>query len=143
MRTHSAKASEIQRDWFVIDADGLVLGRLATEVARILRGKHKPIFTPHLDTGDHVVIVNADRVRLTGKKEADKKYFTHTMYPGGVRWRSVAEVRETHPDHMVRHAVKGMLPKNTLGRAMLRKLKVYAGPEHPHVAQSPKPYSLS
>ena len=142
MRTHSAKASEIQRDWFVIDADGLVLGRLATEVARILRGKHKPIFTPHLDTGDHVVIVNADRVRLTGRKEEDKKYFSHTLYPGGVRWRSVSEVRATHPDHVVRHAVKGMLPKNSLGRTMLRKLKVYAGPEHPHVAQSPKPYSL-
>src|SRR5512145_1513285 len=102
MPTYTPKAGEITRAWHVVDADGLVLGRLATEVARILRGKHKPIFTPHLDTGDHVVIVNADRVRLTGKKEADKKYFTHTMYPGGVRWRSVAEVRETHPDHMVR-----------------------------------------
>lgn len=142
MRTQSAKASEIQRDWFVIDADGLVLGRLATEVARILRGKHKPIFTPHLDTGDHVVIVNADRVRLTGKKEENKRYFRHTMYPGGVRWRSVAEVRATHPDEVVRHAVKGMLPKNSLGRAMLKKLKVYGGPEHPHVAQAPKPYTL-
>ncbi len=142
MQTHAVRASEIERQWLVIDADGQVLGRLATEVARLLRGKHKAMYTPHLDTGDHVVVVNADKVRLTGKKEAKKQYFSHSMYPGGLRWRSLVEVRATHPDRVVRQAVKGMLPKNSLGRAMLRKLKVYEGPAHPHAAQAPKPYAL-
>ena len=143
MRTYTVKASEVRRDWHVVDADGQVLGRLATEVARLLRGKHKPIYTPHLDTGDHVVVINADKVRLTGKKEANKRYFSHSMYPGGLRWRSLVEVRATHPDRVVRLAVRGMLPKNTLGRAMIRKLKIYGGSEHPHAAQSPKPHPLA
>jgi large subunit ribosomal protein L13 len=143
MRTHAVRASEVRRDWYVIDADGVVLGRLATEVARILRGKHKPTYTPHLDTGDHVVVLNAEKVRLTGRKPVAKRYFSHSMYPGAVRWRSFEEVRAAHPDRIVRMAVKGMMPKNSLGRAMLRKLKVYGGPEHPHAAQAPKPLSLA
>lgn len=143
MRTYTVRAPEVRRDWIVIDADGVVLGRLATEVARILRGKHKPIYTPHLDTGDHVVVVNAEKVRLTGKKPENKRYFSHSMYPGGLRWRSIDEVRAAHPDRIVRLAVRGMMPKNTLGRAMLRKLKIYTGPEHPHVAQAPKPLTIA
>jgi large subunit ribosomal protein L13 len=142
MHTHAVRASEVRREWYVVNADGLVLGRLATEVARILRGKHKPIYSPHLDTGDHVIIINAEKIKLTGRKPEDKRYFSHSMYPGGVRWRSIREVQETHPDRVIRKAVKGMLPKNTLGRALIKKLKVYAGSEHPHAAQEPKELTL-
>jgi large subunit ribosomal protein L13 len=143
MQTYAVRASEVRREWYVVDAEGKVLGRLASEVARILRGKHKPIYSPHLDTGDHVIIVNADKVKLTGRKPEDKRYFSHSLYPGGVRWRSIREVQETHPDRVIRRAVKGMLPKNRLGRALLKKLRVYAGPEHPHSAQAPKSLALS
>lgn len=143
MQTHSVKRSEVRREWYVVDAKDQVLGRLATRVAQVLRGKHKPIYTPHLDTGDHVIVVNAARVRLTGRKPENKRYYSHSMYPGGLRWRSIREVRETHPDRVVRLAVRGMLPKNRLGRALIKKLKVYGGPEHPHQAQAPKPLPLT
>lgn len=143
MQTHSVKRSEVRREWYVVDAKDQVLGRLATRVAQVLRGKHKPIYTPHLDTGDHVIVVNADRVRLTGRKPENKRYYSHSMYPGGLRWRSIREVRATHPDRVVRLAVRGMLPKNRLGRALIKKLKVYGGPEHPHQAQAPKPLPLT
>jgi large subunit ribosomal protein L13 len=139
VRTYSPKASEIQRSWYVVDAEGMVLGRLATEVARILRGKHKPIFAPHLDTGDHVIIVNADKVVLTSGKAESKRIYRHSGYPGGIRSRSYAEQLARRPEEAVRKTIWGMLPKNRLGRQMLRKLKVYAGPTHPHAAQSPKP----
>jgi len=142
MQTHSVRASEVRREWYVIDAEGLVLGRLATEVARILRGKHKPIYTPHLDTGDHVIVVNAEKIRLTGRKEENKRYFSHSLYPGGVKWKSVRELKEKHPDRVVKKAIKGMLPKNRLGRALIKKLKVYGGADHPHVAQAPKTLTL-
>jgi large subunit ribosomal protein L13 len=142
MQTHAVRASEVRREWYVVDADGLVLGRLATEVARILRGKHKPIYSPHLDTGDHVIVINAEKVKLTGRKPESKRYFSHSLYPGGVRWRSIREVQETHPDRVITKAVRGMLPKNRLGRALIKKLKVYAGPEHPHNAQEPKALAL-
>ena len=142
MRTFTPKASEIQRAWHVVDADGLVLGRLATEVARVLRGKHKPTYTPHLDTGDHVVVINASRIVVTSDK-ADKKLLRrHTGYPGGVREERLVDVLEKRPEEVIRRAVKGMLPKNRLGRQMLRKLKVYAGPTHPHTAQRPQALEL-
>lgn len=142
MRTYSPKASEIQRRWYVVDAEGMVLGRMATEVARVLRGKHKPIFAPHIDTGDHVIIVNADKVVLSAGK-ADKKFvFRHSGYPGGIRSRTYAQLLQTRPEEAVRRTIRGMLPKNRLGRAQLRKLKVYAGPTHPHQAQAPEPLSL-
>jgi large subunit ribosomal protein L13 len=139
VRTYSPKASEIQRSWYVVDAEGMVLGRLATEVARILRGKHKPIFAPHLDTGDHVIIVNADKVVLTSGKAESKRIYRHSGYPGGIRSRSYAEQLARRPEEAVRKTIWGMLPKNRLGRQMLRKLKVYAGPTHPHSAQNPQP----
>ena len=142
MRTYSPKQSEIQRRWFVIDAEGLVLGRVATEAARILRGKHKPTFAPHLDTGDHVVIVNADKVVLTSDKADKKLVHRHTGYPGGLKTRTFAEAHAARPEESVRRAVKGMLPKNRLGRSMVRKLKVYAGPVHPHQAQQPQPLDV-
>jgi large subunit ribosomal protein L13 len=142
LRTFSPKVSEIQRAWYVVDADGLVLGRLASEVARILRGKHRPYFAPHVDTGDHVVIVNADKVVLTSGKAQDKMAYSHSGYPGGLRSTSYAELLERSPDEMVRRSIRGMLPKNTLGRAMLSKLNVYAGPDHPHAAQRPEPLEL-
>jgi large subunit ribosomal protein L13 len=136
--TYSPKPSEIERAWFEVDADGAVLGRLASEVAKVLRGKHKPIFAPHIDTGDHVIVVNAAKVRMTG--DTDKKMaYRHTGYPGGLRARSYRELLEKHPEETVRRAVKGMLPKGALGRSMIRKLKVYAGPAHPHSAQKPRP----
>jgi large subunit ribosomal protein L13 len=138
VRTYSPKASEIQRDWYVIDAEGLVLGRMATEVARILRGKHKPTFAPNLDTGDHVIIVNADKVVLTSAKAERKLVHRHTGYPGGLRTRTYADLLDRKPADAVRRTVWGMLPKNRLGRQMLRKLKVYAGPTHPHAAQQPR-----
>jgi len=138
VRTYSPKASEIQRDWYVIDADGLVLGRLCTEIARVLRGKHKPIFAPHLDTGDFVIVVNAGKIHVTGKKLDEKMVRWHTGYPGGLKERTLREQLERRPTEVIRKAVKGMLPKNKLASAQIRKLKIYAGPEHPHAAQSPK-----
>jgi large subunit ribosomal protein L13 len=137
MKTYTARAADIQRQWLVVDAEGKTLGRLATQIALVLRGKHRPTFTPHLDTGDHVVVVNAAKIALSGRKAEDKKYFRHTMYPGGATWTAIAEMQEKHPDRVVRLAVRGMLPKTRLGRAMLKKLKVYPGPEHPHTAQQP------
>jgi len=137
MRTYSPKASEIEREWFVVDAEGLVLGRMATEVARVLRGKHKPTFAPHLDTGDHVIIVNADKVVLSADKAANKQVYRHSGYPGGIRSRTYEDFLARQPTEAVRRTVRGMLPKNSLGRQQLRKLKVYAGPTHPHHAQQP------
>ena len=131
-----------QRRWYVIDAEGQVLGRMATEIARVLRGKHKPSFSPHVDGGDFVIVVNAKRVKLTGSKEADKRYYRHSGYPGGLRVRTLSEMREKKPEAVVRLAVKGMLPKNRLGKGQLGKLKVYAGPEHPHQAQLPMPLTV-
>ena len=138
MRTYTPTADEITRDWYVVDADGLVLGRLATEVARILRGKHKPTFTPNLDTGDHVIIINADKVVLTAGKAERKDVHRHTGYPGGLRTQTYADALERQPAEAVRRTIRGMLPKNRLGRQMLGKLKVYAGPTHPHAAQKPQ-----
>ncbi len=142
VRTFSPKPSDIQRAWHVVDADGLVLGRLASEVARVLRGKHKPTFAPHVDTGDHVIVVNAARVVMTSDKAADKVAYRHSGYPGGLKSRTYAELLASRPEEVVRRAVRGMLPKGRLGRAMLRKLKVYAGPHHPHAAQGPTPLLL-
>jgi len=136
-RTYQAKKEEIDAKWYVVDADGKVLGRLASKLASVLRGKNKPIFTPHVDTGDFVVVVNAKKVVLTGKKLLDKSYYHYTGYPGGIREMSAEKMMAKKPTEVLRIAVKGMLPKNTLGRQMLRKLKVYAGPEHPHAAQKP------
>jgi len=135
MKTYSTKASDIKREWHVIDATGRTLGRLASEVAQLLRGKHKPIYVPHLDTGDYVIVINADKVRVTGNKAKQKLYYRHSGYPGGLKSTSLAEMMESHPTRVIEHAVKGMLPKNPLGRAMFKKLKVYAGPNHPHQAQ--------
>lgn len=143
MPTYSPKASELSRDWYVIDAEGMVLGRLATEVARVLRGKHKPIYTPHLDTGDHVIIVNADKVVLTSGKAEKKMVYRHSGYPGGIRSRTYAQLLDSRPEEAVRRTVRGMIPKNRLGRAQLKKLKVYAGPTHPHAAQKPQPLELA
>jgi large subunit ribosomal protein L13 len=137
MRTYSPKASEITRSWHVIDAEGLVLGRMCTEAARVLRGKHKPMFAPHMDTGDHVVIVNADKVVLTSGKAADKGVYNYSGYPGGLKRESYAELLGRKPEEAIRRSVRGMLPKGPLGRQMIKKLKVYAGPEHPHAAQGP------
>ncbi|MGD8925831.1 MAG: 50S ribosomal protein L13 [Thioalkalispiraceae bacterium] len=138
MKTFSAKPHEVKRDWFVIDATDVVLGRLASEVARRLRGKHKAVYTPHVDTGDYIVIVNAEKVRVTGNKEKAKTYYKHSGYPGGMKSRTLEKVRQSHPERIIETAVKGMLPKNPLGRAMFRKLKVYAGAEHHHQAQQPQ-----
>ncbi len=142
MRTYSPKPSEVVRSWHLVDAEGLVLGRLSTEVARLLRGKHKPMFAPHLDTGDHVVVVNAAKVVLTAGKAAEKLAYRHSGYPGSLRSTSYAELLATRPEEVVRRAVRGMLPKGRLGRRMASKLKVYRGPEHPHAAQSPRPLEL-
>lgn len=142
MPTYSPKASEIRREWHVVDAEGLVLGRMATEVARVLRGKHKPTFAPHLDTGDHVIIVNADKVVLTADKAEKKRVWRHSGYPGGIRSRTYAELMERQPAEAVRRTVRGMLPKNRLGRQQLTKLKVYAGPTHPHAGQRPQPLEI-
>lgn len=140
MKTFSPKASDIQRRWWVLDADGRVLGRVAVEAARLLRGKHKPIFAPHVDCGDFVIIINADKVRLTGGKENKKEYIRHSGYPGGLTRVSYRDLLETRPVLAVERAVTGMLPHNRLGRAMSSKLKVYAGPEHPHESQKPEIY---
>ncbi|NOY13503.1 MAG: 50S ribosomal protein L13 [Deltaproteobacteria bacterium] len=138
MSTQIAKEQDIKRDWFVVDLEDVVLGRAATEIARILRGKHKPIFTPSVDTGDFVVVLNADKVKLTGNKLADKKYYRHSGYPGGIREINAEKLLAKKPEMVIQSAVKGMLPKNKLGRKMFKKLKVYAGGEHPHAAQQPK-----
>jgi large subunit ribosomal protein L13 len=143
MRTYSPKASEITRAWHVIDAEDLVLGRLCTEAARILRGKHKPIFAPHMDTGDHVVIVNASKVHLTSGKAAQKQVYSYSGYPGGLKQESYADYMARKPEDAIRRSIRGMLPKGPLGRQMLRKLKVYAGPEHPHSAQNPTTLELT
>lgn len=139
MKTFSAKAHEVNRDWYVVDAQGKTLGRLATEVARRLRGKHKPIYTPHVDTGDYIIVVNADKVAVTGNKATDKIYYHHTGYIGNLKSASFEKMQARVPGRVIELAVKGMLPKNPLGRAMFRKLKVYAGPEHQHAAQQPRP----
>lgn len=138
MKTFSAKAHEVKRDWYVIDADGKTLGRMASEIARRLRGKHKAEYTPHVDTGDYIVVINAGKIRVTGNKTLDKKYYTHTEYPGGIREESFEKLVARKPERVIEIAVKGMLPHNPLGRAMLRKLKVYAGASHPHTAQQPQ-----
>jgi large subunit ribosomal protein L13 len=138
MKTYTPKPSEITRRWWIVDAENQTLGRLATRIARVLRGKHKPQFTPHLDTGDYVVVVNAEKIRLTGRKATNKTYFRHSGYMGGERLVPITEVMAKRPERVIELAVKGMLPKNNLGRLMRRKLKVYAGPMHPHVAQQPE-----
>ena len=138
MKTYSPKASEIQREWYVVDAEGKTLGRLATRIATILRGKHKPTFAPHMDMGDYVVVVNADKVRVTGQKPAAKMYYRHSGYPGGLKQTVYKDMIQRHPTRPVELAVRRMLPKNALGEAMFRKLRVYAGPNHPHEGQHPK-----
>ncbi|MGI9008403.1 MAG: 50S ribosomal protein L13 [Streptosporangiaceae bacterium] len=143
MRTFSPKAADVQRQWHVIDASDIILGRLASHAATLLRGKHKPIFAPHVDTGDFVIIVNASKVALSGNKLADKKAYRHSGYPGGLRAVAYGDLMEKSPERAVTKAVKGMLPKNSLGRQMLNKLKVYAGPEHPHQAQMPVPFEIT
>ena len=142
-RTFTPKPADITREWLVIDATDIVLGRLASHAATLLRGKHKPIFAPHVDTGDFVIIVNAEKVALTGAKLAQKMEYRHSGYPGGLTATSYAEMLEKHPTRAVEKAIRGMLPKNSIGRAQFTKLKVYAGPEHPHAAQQPKPYTLT
>jgi large subunit ribosomal protein L13 len=142
VRTYTPKPADVERQWHVIDATDVVLGRLASQVATLLRGKHKPIYAPHLDTGDFVIIVNAGKVALSGKKLEQKKAYRHSGYPGGLRSMSYGDLMEKHPERAVEKAIKGMLPKNTLGRQMFSKLKVYAGPEHPHQAQQPVPYDI-
>ena len=143
VRTFSPKAADVQRQWHVIDASDVVLGRLASQAATLLRGKHKPIFAPHVDTGDFVIIVNASKVALSGNKLVDKRAYRHSGYPGGLRSVAYGDLMATSPERAVTKAVRGMLPKNTLGRQMLRKLKVYAGPEHPHQAQKPVPFEIT
>jgi large subunit ribosomal protein L13 len=142
MKTYSAKPKEVEQKWYVVDADGIILGRLASEVASVLRGKNKPEYTPHVDTGDFVIVINADKVVFSGKKETDKVYYSHSGYPGGISESRVWEMREKHPERIVEKAVWGMLPKKSLGREQFKKLKVYAGPEHPHEAQQPEKMEL-
>jgi large subunit ribosomal protein L13 len=142
-RTYTPKPGDIERRWYVVDAKDVPLGRLASQVAQVLRGKNKPTFAPHFDGGDYVVVINADKVAVSGNKETAKVYYRHSGYPGGLRSDSLEQVRAKHPDRLVVAAVKGMLPKNTLGRRTLKKLKVYAGTEHPHAAQNPEPLTIS
>lgn len=142
MKTISAKPESVERDWYVVDATDKTLGRLATEIARHLRGKHKPIYTPHVDTGDYIVVINAEKVKVTGSKPSDKIYYHHTEFPGGIKEISFEKLMIKKPQLAIEKAVKGMMPRNPLGRAMLRKLKVYAGAEHPHTAQQPKELAL-
>jgi large subunit ribosomal protein L13 len=142
MKTFNAKKEEIIKDWCVVDAQGKILGRLASEIAIRLRGKHKPIYTPHLDTGDFVIVVNAEKIHLTGNKLADKIYYRHSGYPGGLTETTAGKLLQEKPEDVLKIAVRGMLPKNTLGRAMLKKLKIYRGPEHPHDAQCPRALEL-
>lgn len=141
MKTYSQKISEVQRDWYVIDAKDQVLGRLATQIATLLRGKHKPTFTPSMDGGDFVIVVNAEQVRLTGRKAEQKMYYRHSGYPGGLKEIPFAEMHRKHPERVILLAVRGMLPKNRMGRHLLTKLRVYAGPDHPHQAQQPMVYT--
>jgi large subunit ribosomal protein L13 len=143
MKTISAKNTDVEKKWHVVDADGLVVGRLASQVAKILRGKNKPIFTPHVDTGDYVVIVNASKVRFTGNKLEKKAYYRHTGYPGGLKTTMAKDIMKNTPERIIYFAVRGMLPKNTLGRQQFKKLKVYRGPEHPHNAQNPEKLDLN
>ncbi|MEN1925967.1 50S ribosomal protein L13 [Luteimonas sp. MJ293] len=138
MKTFSAKAETVQRDWYVVDAAGKTLGRLSSEIARRLRGKHKPVYTPHVDTGDYIVVINADKVAVTGNKLEGKKYYRFTGYIGNLKTETLGQAMERYPERVIERAVKGMLPRNPLGRAMYRKLKVYAGPDHPHAAQQPQ-----
>ena len=138
MKTYSAKPTEVERKWYIVDANACILGRLASFIASRLRGKHKPIYTPHVDTGDHVIVINADKVALTGKKWNEKFYYRHSGYLGGLKSMTAKQLLKKRPEDLVIHAVRGMLPKNKLGRNILKKLKVYAGPEHPHVAQQPE-----
>lgn len=142
MKTYYAKPQEVEREWVLIDAENQVLGRVATKAAQILKGKHKPQYTPHVDTGDFVVIINADKIRVTGNKVLAKEYFRHSGYTGGLKSETFQEAMIKHPERVIEHAVKGMLPKNTLGRAMGKKLKVYCGTEHPHMAQKPRQIEL-
>jgi large subunit ribosomal protein L13 len=142
MKTFLPKVNQDDRKWHVIDADGAILGRLAVQVANILRGKNKPVFTPHLDAGDFVVVINAEKVMVTGKKETEKLFMSYSGWKGGERYRTVAEIRQRHPEKLIMHAVKGMIPKNRLGRRLLTKLKVYKGTEHPHSAQQPASFKL-
>ncbi|WP_461201282.1 50S ribosomal protein L13 [Anoxybacillus sp. TBDG-1] len=142
MRTYMAKPNEVERKWYVVDAEGKTLGRLASEVAAILRGKHKPTYTPHVDTGDHVIIINAEKVELTGKKLTNKLYYRHSLHPGGLKVRTALEMRANYPEQMLEKAIRGMLPKGSLGRQMFKKLHVYRGSEHPHQAQKPEVYEL-
>ena len=142
MKTYSAKTGEVDQGWYVVDAQGKVLGRLASQIATRLRGKHKPEYTPHVDTGDYIVVVNAAKLRVTGKKAQDKTYYRHTGFPGGIRQTSFAKLQATRPERVLQKAVKGMLPKGPLGYAMIKKLKIYAGETHPHSAQQPKPLEI-
>ena len=142
MKTFSAKPESVKRDWYVIDATDKVLGRLSTEIARRLRGKHKPEYTPHVDTGDYIIVINAEKVRVTGNKESDKMYHHHTGYIGSLKSTNLAKLRQDHPERIIQRSVKGMLPKNRLGRAMLKKLRVFAGAEHSHQAQQPQPLEI-
>jgi large subunit ribosomal protein L13 len=142
VRTYTLKEKDIQREWYVVDAAGKTLGRLATEIAKILRGKHKPYYTPHMDCGDYVIVINADKIRVTGRKLDQKMYYWHSGYPGGLKSVTLRRQLQTHPERVLQAAVRGMLPKNRLGRKMFKKLKVYASPEHPHQAQQPKPLEL-
>lgn len=142
MKTYSAKPETVKRDWFVVDASGKTLGRLATEVARRLKGKHKAEYTPHVDTGDYIIIINAEKVTVTGNKAQDKMYYRHSGYPGGIKETNFEKLQASKPEMIIEKAVKGMLPKNPLGRAMFRKLKVYAGTEHNHTAQQPIPLEI-
>jgi len=141
-KTHIVKVSDVERAWYLVDAEGLTLGRLASKIANVLKGKHKPIYSPHLDVGDYVIVVNADKIAVTGRKMDQKTYYWHTGYPGGIRSRNLRDQLDRHPTAAVKAAVKGMLPKNRLGRRMLGKLKVYAGPDHPHQAQKPQPFQF-
>lgn len=143
MKTYAPKASEIERDWFVVDAEGMTLGRMATEVARVLRGKHKPTFAPYIDTGDHVIIINASKIVLSSNKAEQKQIYRHSGYPGGLKSRSYAEMLDRRPADAVRQSIVGMLPKNRLGRQQARKLKIYAGDTHPHSAQQPTPMEIA
>ena len=142
MKTYSAKPGEVERNWWVVDADGKNLGRLASEIANVLRGKNKPQYTPHTDTGDFVVVVNAEKIRVSGNKRQDKRYYRHSGYPGGLRWRTFEELQARRPEEVIRLAVKGMMPRNRLARKQITKLKIYAGPGHPHVAQKPQPLEI-
>ena len=142
MRTFTQKQEEIERNWYIVDAEGETLGRLASRIAPILKGKHKPVYTPHLDCGDYVIIVNAEKVRVTGRKMDQKLYYRHSGYPGGLRSISLRDQLAKHPERVLQAAIRGMLPKNKLGRRMLKKLKVYAGDSHPHQAQQPRPLEL-